>query len=515
MPNTESRRFGDFGALTAPRTKLSAEAVLLTGLVGFAALIRFVGIGSQALWLDEGFTWKAVSGSFADVLRSVRATESTPPVYYWLEWLVVQVVGTSEASLRFLSGVAGTLTVVAVWFAARRLVNSFAGLAAGAFVACSPFMWWYSQEARAYALAGLLCAVCVAGFAARLHGGGWSELAVWSGASALAIGTQYSAVAVVFATFVVLVVVDRTRIRQTLLAACGPLAAGVLLLPLALAQDVEGRTSWIQTFRLVERIELILSGFWANTLFSTEGPALIGAAVGMAIVIVTFVALGFNALIQHRRSVAVMGAVLALASVALLVILTAGGDRIMLRYWIVIWPLAAVAAGAVIGALPSRVLRIAVVAGPSVVMLTVIAITATNPNHQKVNWRDLAEALRVSPPRGRVIVLQGYTSDLPLAYYLRGITTVGPIESSNPSEVAVVSMAPSSFAFKTSPPAITWLGNYPSASTARTGQFTISKFLNPGASATAITGAAIGFALRETAKHGVYLRQSGSSAGSR
>ena len=90
------------------------------------------------------------------------------------------------------------------------LVSRRAGLVAAALVAVNPFLVWYSQEARSYALLSLLTAATVLAFGFALRGDRrW--LAGWAALSTLAIATHYFAVFVVGAEAVWLLAGLRSR----------------------------------------------------------------------------------------------------------------------------------------------------------------------------------------------------------------------------------------------------------------------------------------------------------------
>ena len=115
--------------LGRPRSRshtLTSPVVLsVAGLTLLAAVLRFVGIGHQGFWFDEGNTALLVHFSPGKMLGLIPQTESTPPLYYCVAWVWARLFGYGEAGLRSLSAVAGVLTVP-VAFARRRE----AGLAA-------------------------------------------------------------------------------------------------------------------------------------------------------------------------------------------------------------------------------------------------------------------------------------------------------------------------------------------------------------------------------------------------
>jgi mannosyltransferase len=122
--------------------------VLLALTVG-AALLRFSSLGTQSYWYDEAITVELVRKPFHAMLGALPHSESTPPAYYVLAWIWSRMFGTGEAGLRSLSAAIGTATVPATYPAARAFVGRRPALIAAALVAVSPFLVWYSQEARA------------------------------------------------------------------------------------------------------------------------------------------------------------------------------------------------------------------------------------------------------------------------------------------------------------------------------------------------------------------------------
>src|SRR6478672_11495731 len=119
-------------------------------------VLRFATLGVQSYWNDEAVTATLLHQGFFDMVRALPASESTPPLYYVLAWLWAQVFGLGEAGLRSFSALAGTLTIPAAAWLGMRAVSRRAGLATAALVAVNPLLWWYSQEARSYALVVLL-----------------------------------------------------------------------------------------------------------------------------------------------------------------------------------------------------------------------------------------------------------------------------------------------------------------------------------------------------------------------
>lgn len=137
---------------SVPAARLGrGEILLVLALTALAFFLRLHRLSAQSLWIDE-------------VLMIQRASLGEP--FRWSDWLVnpqgplpalilrwwTSAFGTTEAALRFPSVIFGTATVPMIYALARRLAPA-AALPAALLATLSPFLIWYSQETRHYALA--------------------------------------------------------------------------------------------------------------------------------------------------------------------------------------------------------------------------------------------------------------------------------------------------------------------------------------------------------------------------
>ena len=126
-----------------------------------AAFLRFFRLGSQSLWIDEVFTWMGIQiGSplmLKDLLENVHGA-----LYHLILKLWCGVAGDSEWALRTPSAVAGVAMVPAMAWLARAWLGRDAVMLAAWLTAGSPFLVWYSQETRGYALLLLFVAISAA-----------------------------------------------------------------------------------------------------------------------------------------------------------------------------------------------------------------------------------------------------------------------------------------------------------------------------------------------------------------
>ncbi len=118
--------------------------------------LRVYHLGTQSLWVDEGFSYDVARQGIRAIFAILPAEDRHPPLHYLLLWATMRVAGTSEFSLRFLSAGSAILAIPLTLTLGRRLGGRTVGFTAAALLAISPFHVWYSQEARMYALLATL-----------------------------------------------------------------------------------------------------------------------------------------------------------------------------------------------------------------------------------------------------------------------------------------------------------------------------------------------------------------------
>ncbi len=392
----------------------------VAALTALAAILRFTRLGHQGFWFDEGNTALLVRQPAGEMLRLLRHSESTPPLYYCLAWIWVRVFGRDEYGLRSLSALAGTLTVPAIHLAGSRLVSRRTGVAAAALVATNPLLIWYSQEARAYSMLILLSAATLAALGGALATPGRRPLTIWGVLAAVALATHYYAVLVVVPQALLLL---WRRRRTAVPAVAGVAVVGLALLPLAVLQERTNLTSWIHAIPLNARLTQLLPTF----LLGFQGPAY----DTLVRVVAVTAALGVVALAAWAPSRAPRGAVrcarLLAAGVALeLVLVAAGADDLLTRNLLALWVPGAVVVAAGLAELPTRrwVVRLA---GSAAVVAVCAAGTATaigvavERRWQRPDWRVVARLIgpRSAPGIGpRAVLVQHLSVLLPLSLYV-------------------------------------------------------------------------------------------------
>jgi mannosyltransferase len=405
---------------------------MVVGLTLLGAVLRFATLGAQAYHHDEIVTASRVLRvGFGHAMDAVGFSESAPPLYYALAWLWTQVVGTGPWGLRSLSAVAGVATIPVAYFVGRELRDRRTGLLAAALVAVNPMLLWYSQEARAYALLALFCALSLLFCVRALQGGGKRDCVWWGVVSALALATHYFAV---FPLIAEVYLLARRRGRAILPGLWIVGAAALLLVPLAYHQMSYGHAEWIGKFSLGHRL-----GETAITFLIGETGDIIGRAeqpepalLPLALVLAAFVLLAVRGSRAERRAAFLPLAVggVAIGVPLLLAIGPGGKDFVLTRNLLpALVPLLLVVAVA-LTVERARRLGAAIAALLLIYSLGFCIWASASPELQRPDWKAVADHL--GEPDGPRATVTWVIGEAPLRYYLTHGATQG-----KPSEGAI------------------------------------------------------------------------------
>ncbi|HQE93813.1 MAG TPA: glycosyltransferase family 39 protein [Anaerolineae bacterium] len=134
----------------------SAAALVVILLI--ATGLRFYRLDAQSFWNDEGNTARLVERPPALIIEGA-AGDIHPPGYYLLLHGWRAITGESEFALRSFSALCGVLTVAVAAAVGRCAGGWRTALGAALIVTVHPLSIYYSQEARMYALLGLVSAL--------------------------------------------------------------------------------------------------------------------------------------------------------------------------------------------------------------------------------------------------------------------------------------------------------------------------------------------------------------------
>jgi uncharacterized membrane protein len=141
------------------RTRWYPRIALALILLG--AGLRLYRLGNKNIWWDEGFSVFLARLPLPSMLVA-SGHDTAPPLYYGLLHAWIALAGDSEFALRLPSALAGILAIAIVLRLVRSLAGPRAAVSAGAPVALSRVLVWYSQEVRQYSFATLLAAASLA-----------------------------------------------------------------------------------------------------------------------------------------------------------------------------------------------------------------------------------------------------------------------------------------------------------------------------------------------------------------
>jgi mannosyltransferase len=144
---------------------------VIAGPMAVAAVAGGYDIGGPTLWRDEAYTKDAIGRPFGQILALLGHQDAVHGAYYLLMHVIAAVIGTSATALRIPSLCAMVIATGYIAAAARRAaaparppaagststgrrldVPALTGLLSGLLFATAPYMTYYAQMARSYAI---------------------------------------------------------------------------------------------------------------------------------------------------------------------------------------------------------------------------------------------------------------------------------------------------------------------------------------------------------------------------
>jgi mannosyltransferase len=163
------------------------ERLVLLVLTVLALALRVTNL-SRSLFIDESYSLALAQRSLGHML-ALFGYESNGTLYSIVLWPLIRIFGTGAALLRAPAVLAGTLSVPAMWWAARKFVSGRAALLAAALLALNPMAIWYSETARQYAFVVLAACLAFGALPRALERGGGRR--AWAGYVAAMVALAY------------------------------------------------------------------------------------------------------------------------------------------------------------------------------------------------------------------------------------------------------------------------------------------------------------------------------------
>jgi len=342
------------------RVRTSALAFDIAIVSGVALVLGSIRLGTPSLWVDETFTAGAVRETFLNPIDQ----------YHWFYYSLVTawttLAGTSEWALRAPSVFASMLACGLLVPLARMLFDRWVALASGLFLATSPFLVKWSQQARGYTLVLAVSILAMLLLLRALERGSRGAWLAYGVAFSLVFAMHPVSAFVLVPAHAVLVGQRRQKLLpHGLLAACAIVALGV---PWAFARVKQTPPQdWLD--RPSPRVAL-------DTLLDISG----AAGLGLLLAVVGLVVLRR----AGRKDLALWLGVWALAPFVLALAVSFVTPIYLDRYLITAAPAFAVLAGvAVLGV--GR--RAGVMLGVAAVVATSIGLVLWYAQADRGNWR--------------------------------------------------------------------------------------------------------------------------------
>jgi uncharacterized membrane protein len=209
------------------------QLALLAAILLLGAALRFVHLGQQSLWLDELSELHTASRPFlVPFLEQVRLNPAGTPLDYLGVRFFAFTFGHGTELARIWALIWGIAAVGFAYLAGRELIRDrAAGLFCALLTAVSPFLIYYSQEARPYSLESCATLVNLAAFGYGMRRPGRRSWILFGLAAALTVyAAPFLALLLVFegALVVVLWLWRRRLETRSAAAMIGAMAFGAL-----------------------------------------------------------------------------------------------------------------------------------------------------------------------------------------------------------------------------------------------------------------------------------------------
>lgn len=275
----------------------------IIAILALALGVRLLGILSRPIWYDEAFailfSEKGLGAMLYGTLAPTGAGSADihPLAYYTLLWLWMKVFGESLVAVRFLSIIAGLISVTLVYrIALEMLADLKAAYLSALFAALSPFLIHYSQEIRMYSFLAMWLLLATYAYQRGSKTQDWKWWGLFAVSAALAQYTHnLAAFYLIVLALLPILQKDWKTLRAVVLA-----GMGVLVLYLPWAIQLPAQFSKIQSAYWVTRPGLS-SLFTLLLVFVTNTPLPTSLVAAALAIVLTIIVVGFIQTIKSTR----------------------------------------------------------------------------------------------------------------------------------------------------------------------------------------------------------------------
>lgn len=204
----------------------------------FGLILRFYNLGYNSLWLDEANTYSYSVRTLTEIWwETAVGSETNPPLFYWMEHFML-MLGNNEVILRFIPALLGILSIPLFYLIGKEFFDRNVGIIAAAGCAFSPFLIYYSQDARALAMMLFFVGLSTLFFLKALKSGTLTDWGLFGVFSALAFWSHFFSFVMTAALILYALIIwapqIRTEIKNLKMLVVGVVVIIVLCLPLLL-----------------------------------------------------------------------------------------------------------------------------------------------------------------------------------------------------------------------------------------------------------------------------------------
>lgn len=175
--------------------------VIFPVFIGF--ILRVIGLTHSSIWHDEGYTMWLLKYNIWEIIKRT-ARDVHPPGYYLLAKPWVNFWGSSEFSIRFFSLIFSVGIIYLVYIIVKEIIQKRAAFWSALFVALSPFMIRFGQEARMYGVVAFFTTLATYFFVKFIKEDNKKALIGYVLAVIVAVYTQYYAFFVIISHWLIL-----------------------------------------------------------------------------------------------------------------------------------------------------------------------------------------------------------------------------------------------------------------------------------------------------------------------
>ena len=155
-------------------------------------VFKIAYLGYSSFWYDEIVSVESAWLDFGHI-KHVSEWDNNPPFYYYCLSVWIKLFNDSEFCVRLLSVIFSSLSAGVLFLLANKFFNKTTAIAASFLYVSNNFLYFYSHEARAYALVGLLVLLSSYLFLSFKEDNTWKHICVLGLINFLIIYTHYIA----------------------------------------------------------------------------------------------------------------------------------------------------------------------------------------------------------------------------------------------------------------------------------------------------------------------------------